>query len=102
MNLTRFNGVLAPSSKHRINVTSAKRGKGSDNKPEAKDKKNSELLVIERQEMTWAQRLKGVFNFDVTICNRCGGAVKIIACIEDPLVIKKILDHLHAKSMVLA
>ena len=27
-NLTRFHGVLAPNSKHRINVTPAKRGKG--------------------------------------------------------------------------
>jgi len=27
----------------------------------------------------------------------CGGAVKIIACIEDPAVIKKILDYLDAK-----
>jgi len=26
-----------------------------------------------------------------------GGAVKIIACIEDPVVIKKILDYLDAK-----
>jgi hypothetical protein len=43
-----------------------------------------------------------VFNIDITICNRCGGAVKIIACIEDPLVIKKILDHLDAKSGALA
>jgi len=32
-----------------------------------------------------------------TICNSCGGAVKIIACIEDPVVIKKILDYLDAK-----
>jgi hypothetical protein len=51
--------------------------------------------------MTWAQRLKRVFNIDVTICNRFGGAVKIIACIEDPSVIKKILDHLDPKSMAL-
>jgi hypothetical protein len=29
------------------------------------------------------------------------GAVKIIVCIEDPSVIKKILDHLEAKSMAL-
>ncbi|HEB27687.1 MAG TPA: hypothetical protein ENI05_07900 [Porticoccus sp.] len=44
-----------------------------------------------------------------TICNRCGGAVKFIpktlatligqafACIEDPMVIKKILDYLDTK-----
>jgi hypothetical protein len=101
-NLTRFHGVLAPNSKYRINVTPAKRGKGSANKLEGKVKKNADLSVGEHKEMTWAQRLKRVFNIDVTICNRCGGAVKIIACIEDPLVIKKILDHLDAKSGALA
>ena len=44
--------------------------------------------------MNWAQRLKRVFDIDVEICDQCGGAVKVIACIEDPAVIKKILDHL--------
>lgn len=101
VNLTRYHGVLAPNSKHRINVTPAKRGKGSAKKLEPKDKQNAGLPVSERQKMTWAQRLKRVFNIDVTICNPCGGAVKIIACIEDPLVIKKILEHLDAKSMAL-
>jgi hypothetical protein len=101
VNLTRYHVVLAPNSKHRINATPAKRGKGSANKLEAKDKKNAELPISERQKMTWAQRLKRVFNIDVTTCNRCGGAVKIIACIEAPSVIKKILDHLDAKSMEL-
>ena len=99
VNLTRFHGVLAPNSKHRINVTPAKRGKdGNSKQQDLKGKKNAETPVGEHKEMTWAQRLKRVFNIDVTICNRCGGAVKIIACIEDPLVIKKILDHLDGKS----
>ena len=44
--------------------------------------------------MTWAQRLKRVFNIDIETCKTCGGQVKIIACIEDPIVILKILDHL--------
>jgi hypothetical protein len=60
--------------------------------------------------MTWAQRLKRVFHIDVETCRACGGAVKvaalahpcacgirasmhIMACIEDPLVIEKILTH---------
>ena len=47
--------------------------------------------------ITWAQRLKRVFNIDIETCNSCGGPVKIIACIEDPLVIKKILAHLERK-----
>ena len=44
--------------------------------------------------MTWAQRLKRVFNIDIEICRECGGAVKVIAYIEDPVVIRTILDHL--------
>jgi hypothetical protein len=43
--------------------------------------------------MTWAQRLKRVFKIDVTVCERCGGTVKIIACIEDPTVIRRIFPE---------
>jgi hypothetical protein len=39
--------------------------------------------------MTWAQRLKRVFNIDIETCRVCGGAVRIIACIEDSQVIEK-------------
>ncbi|MCP4985354.1 MAG: hypothetical protein GY928_04565 [Colwellia sp.] len=44
--------------------------------------------------MTWAQRLKQVLGIEIQTCVLCGGAVKIIASIEAPVVIKKILDHL--------
>ncbi len=44
--------------------------------------------------MTWAQRLKRVFDIDMQTCQACGGAIRIIAAIGDPAVIKKILDHL--------
>ena len=64
-NLTRFHGVLAPNSKHRINVTPAKRGKASTNKQDAGGTINKELPVGEHKEMSWAQRLKRVFNIDV-------------------------------------
>jgi hypothetical protein len=48
--------------------------------------------------MTWAQRLKRVFNIRIQTCGECGGAVKVIACIEEPAVIRKILDHLKDKA----
>ena len=31
-------------------------------------------------------------------CERCAGQVKIIACIEDPAVIERILAHLKNKA----
>ncbi len=39
--------------------------------------------------MTWAQRLKRVFNIDIETCEQCQGPVRIIACIEDPVAIKQ-------------
>ena len=47
--------------------------------------------------MTWAQRLKRVFNMDIETLSACSGAVNVIAYIEDPMVIDKILTHLNEK-----
>jgi len=43
------------------------------------------------------KRLKRVFSIDVEKCRICGGTAKVIACIEDPVVIKKILTYLEEK-----
>ena len=43
------------------------------------------------------KRLKRVFNIDIETCTECGGPVKVIASIEDPVVIQKILAHLKEK-----
>ena len=50
--------------------------------------------------MTWAQRLKPVFHIDIQTCSQCGGALRVIACIEDPVVIDKILPHLEKKAIL--
>ena len=50
-----------------------------------------------RAAMSWAQRLKRAFNIDIETRGECGGAVRMIACIEDSEVIEKILTHLDAK-----
>jgi hypothetical protein len=47
--------------------------------------------------MTWAQCLRPVFNIDVSTRSKCGGEARVIAWIEDPVVIDKILNHLQAK-----
>ena len=47
--------------------------------------------------LTWAQRLKRVFQIDIETCSQCGGPVKVIASIEDPEVIQKILAHFQQK-----
>ena len=47
--------------------------------------------------MSWAQRLKRVFDIDIETCTVCGGSMKVAACIEDPWVIKKILTYLRGQ-----
>ena len=96
VNLTRFHGVFAPNSAHRARVTPAKRGKG--NKTGVAHATEDTTPAERRAAMTWAQRLKRVFNIDIEICNSCGGHVKIIACIEDAAVIEKVLTHLDSKA----
>ena len=76
-----------------MTITPAKRGKGA--KPKQDSLGGEEKSPMEqRSAMTWARRLKRVFNIDITECEQCKGSVRIIACIEDPVVIKKILKHL--------
>lgn len=96
VNLTRYHGIFAPNSRHRARVTPAKRGKGDS--PATLDELPERAARKRRAPMTWAQRLKRVFDIDVETCRACGGALRIIACIEDPEVIEKILNHLSEKS----
>jgi hypothetical protein len=92
VNLTRFHGVFAPNSRYRARVTPVKRGKGS---PCRSTQDSQQPTPTERRaSMSWVQRLKRVFNIDIETCQDCGGAVRIIACIEDPAVIEKILAYL--------
>jgi hypothetical protein len=43
--------------------------------------------------MTWAALIKCVFEVDPLKCPCCGGQMKIVSFIEEPLVIEKILRH---------
>jgi len=47
--------------------------------------------------MSWAQRLKRVFAIDIENCRRCGGKLRVIASIEDPALIERILAHLEQR-----
>jgi hypothetical protein len=92
MHLTRYHGVFAPHSKLRAAVTPAGRGKGR--KPQADE--GTEPSSAPRQvAMSWAQRLRRVFGVEIQACARCGGKLKVIASIEEPAVIAKILAHLE-------
>jgi len=92
VNLTRFHGVFAPNSRLRKHITpkiySNRTAQSGDSRSPAQ----------RRAAMSWAQRLKRVFNIDIQTCSQCGGAAKVVACIEDPADIKKILKQLEQRS----
>ena len=92
--LTRYHGVFAPASPDRARVVprtrAAAAGKAVESgEPSASDGQRS---------LSWARRLKRVFAIDIEVCRRCGGKLKVIASIEDPPVIERILEHLGGDS----
>ena len=42
----------------------------------------------------WAELMQRSFGFDVLACPRCGDRLELIALIEEPTVIRRILRHL--------
>ena len=93
MHLTRFHGVFAPHSGLRAAVTPAHRGIGAPQPLSSADaaKPPTPCHVA----MNWARRLKRVFGIEIERCVRCAGRLRIIASIEEPEVIAKILAHLE-------
>jgi hypothetical protein len=91
-NLPHFHGVFAPNSPDRARITKSRRGQGGKLAKPAREKDHTP--AEQQASMRWAQRLNCVFQIDVETCPKCGGTIKIIACIEDPPVIERILNHL--------
>ena len=84
VNLTRFHGVFAPNFKHRERIVPQRTQRTVDgDKPLAPT--------------SWMQRLKRVFAIDIETCPECGGKLRVIASIEDPPLIAKILGHVRRR-----
>jgi len=72
--------VLATNSQHRALVTPARRDKCNNKKIGLETQEKTDFAKMQR--ISWAQRLKRVFNIDIEKCDICGNTVKLIACIE--------------------
>jgi len=78
-----------PKKKPELQLTSAVPGASTDTEQESPPS---------AKRISWARLLKRVFNIDISICTKCAGQIKIISAIEDPKVIKQILEHLGLSS----
>ena len=86
----RFHGVLAPNAKLRPQIIPGRAVTAND----TADDPDGALHYSTSARMSWARLLKRVFDIDIERCPHCGGTLKIIAAIEDPSVIARILAHL--------
>jgi hypothetical protein len=92
MHLTRCDGVFAPHSRLRAAVTPAGRGARAGVLPTpARGSPPAPRHVA----MSWARRLKRVFGVEIERCARCDGRLAIIASIEEPAVIARMLAHVE-------
>ena len=85
--LVRYHGVFAPNARHRAQVLSTLRPRSLRAHDEPK-------AALSRAAMTWMQRLRRVYDKDVSVCPNCGGDLKVLAVITDPQIIASILAHL--------
>jgi hypothetical protein len=88
MHLRRFHGVFARHSKLSAALTPSHRGVGAAQQPSADPPKPPTPRHVA---MSWARRLKRVFDIEIEGCVRCGGKLKIIASIAEPELIERIL-----------
>ncbi len=80
-NLLRYHGVFAPNSKDRSRIV-----------PEAKKANAREEKT--QQNSSWSALLKRSFAIDILVCASCGGKMRLVSHIEEPVVVTRILGHL--------
>ncbi|MGQ0835402.1 MAG: transposase, partial [Gammaproteobacteria bacterium] len=85
VHLARFHGLFAPHHRLRARITPSGRSRRTSTRP------------TKHSAMRWMQRLKRAFRIDIETCARCGGRLRVIASIEEPALIRHILDHLEPR-----
>jgi hypothetical protein len=95
INLVLYHGVLAPHARWRAEVVAYRRADiGSAQDPSAAVAEAGRGRPGSPRSWTWAALMRRAFDLDVLRCPRCAGRMQLIATIEDPAVIQRILAHL--------
>ena len=93
INVILYHGVLAPRAAWRALVVGHTRATGpgdgvSDSVPDQSAPSDRPGGA------RWADLMRRSFGFDVLVCPRCGGRLRLIALIEEASVIQRVLRHL--------
>jgi hypothetical protein len=98
LNLVLYHGVLAPHARWRPDVVAYQRARSSratdPNATTTGAGAGAEPASEKPRYWTWAALMRRAFDIDVLRCPHCAGRMRLIATIEDPAVIARILAHL--------
>jgi len=100
INLVLYHGVLAPNAPWRREVVARAEPEAGTvepcpSSPPADDQREDTKADRARPRYrAWADLMRRAFEADVLACPRCGGRMVVLATIEDPAVIHRILTHL--------
>ncbi len=91
VNLVLYHGLLAPRVRWRSQVVRYGRP--------APDPKTHEVdpSAGTPSAWSWAALMRRVFDLDVLACPRCGGRLRVIATVHDPLAVQAVLAHPAAR-----
>jgi len=100
INLVLYHGVLAPNAPWRREVVARAEPEASTVEPcppatpADEQREDAKPDGARPRYRAWADLMRRAFETDVLSCPRCGGRMVILATIEDPAVIQRILTHL--------
>jgi hypothetical protein len=58
-----------------------------------------EWPALRARRRRWAELLRRVFQVEVEVCPRCGGAARLLAFVTEPHVVRRILTHLERRGV---
>ena len=99
IHLVRFHGVFAPSATLRAQVVPARIAAASTQVSVDEDNIALPTVSDATYRLKWALLIRRVFAVDILACRRCQGRMRVLAVIEEPEVVTKILEHLGLPSV---
>jgi hypothetical protein len=96
INLILYHGVLAPHARWRPRVVaSGALPETAATAPNAEAESDDDApSPVPPRHWAWANLMRRAFDVDVLVCPRCGGRLRLLATIDDPVAIRAILDRL--------
>ncbi|MEO2167124.1 MAG: transposase, partial [bacterium] len=97
-NLVFYHGVFAPNARLRPGVVAYPGRMAAGSRPPIRSRQSATCRLRIKAERSWAGLMRRAFRIDALACPRCGGRLRLLATITDPIQIRRLLDHLGLES----